>query len=56
MRPEELVLVNTSDNILLGGIPGAKIKELNENITKTFFFCVVLSPKGQAGDRTSSVS
>ena len=29
MRPVELVLVNISDNILLGGIPGAKNRRTN---------------------------
>lgn len=37
MRPEELVLLNASDIILLGGIPGAKIKEPRENITQKVF-------------------
>lgn len=55
MRPKELVLVNTSDNILFGGIPGAKTKELNENITQKVFAQVLLS-KGQAGSRASSIS
>lgn len=38
VRPEELVLANVSDNILLGGIPGAGNKRMKwENVTGKVF-------------------
>lgn len=37
MRPEEIALLNTSDNILLGGIPGAEQKKKLEHYTKNIY-------------------
>lgn len=44
VRPEDIVLLNTSDNILLGGIPGAEQKKIWEHYTKN-----ICSAKGRAG-------